>query len=464
MGAESAEDVEVEPVQLQLICHYLEETVRARQAAQKGDAEIQISEADLGGEEQMRQVLEGFYDRTIASVRAWRKRRAVRRLCEHRLISGSGRRLTEDEEEIQSRYSISSELLRQLVDARLLRAEPRLGGTFYEISHDRLVEPILASRRRRASKMRRLAAAAVPLVLAVSISQAWRGYERQHLETEIRAHLQEVDALKAIQSAGQLARSYGYHPETLLGLAEPVLNPAAFVIFTKPPMDVWKWDKPDQAKKVLDHIRRSYQAFLRPSPEGKEVDNGRVVLGAVVSTLDQARAGASAAEEAVELRAEVLESYRRKYRRAGQDGCAAEAAVVVQAGERPLRMHQRLVTSDLYQGCLEGGQLQAQKSPPSGQEKVVQVIWFEAVAYAALREGRLPSKNELENAKGKIDMVNQSEWLQDEEPVRIVSTFGFGPSTQRRPFRVVWDSALSEAPRPKPDPGPRSGRRGAPGR
>jgi hypothetical protein len=35
-----------------------------------------------------------------------------------------------------------------------------------------------------------------------------------------------------------------------------------------------------------------------------------------------------------------------------------------------VRMEQRLVTSDLYQGCLEGVQLQAQKSPPAGQQKV----------------------------------------------------------------------------------------------
>jgi hypothetical protein len=69
LGVEMTTSDEVEPVQLQIICHYLEDVVRTRQAAGDGDIELQISEADLGGEEHMQQVLEGFYDRTIASVR-----------------------------------------------------------------------------------------------------------------------------------------------------------------------------------------------------------------------------------------------------------------------------------------------------------------------------------------------------------------------------------------------------------
>ncbi|MCP3959770.1 MAG: SUMF1/EgtB/PvdO family nonheme iron enzyme [bacterium] len=163
-GEETVESDEVEPVHLQLICQYLEEQVRDRQASREGV--IEISDADLGGERRMQRVMEGFYDRTVGAIKSLRERRAVRKLCEKRLISGTKRRLTEDEDEIERRFKISKELLRRLVDARLLRAEPRLGGTFYELSHDRLVEPILQSRaRRRRKTWQRLSAA--PLVIAI---------------------------------------------------------------------------------------------------------------------------------------------------------------------------------------------------------------------------------------------------------------------------------------------------------
>jgi len=167
VGDVSADSDEVEPVQLQLICHYLEETVRARQRTGGLQREISISESDLGGNEELEQVLEGFYDRTIAAVRPRRKAVGIRRLCERRLISASGRRLTEDRDEIERRFRLSDQLLRQLVDARLLRAESRLGGTFYEISHDRLIEPIQHSRRKRIARQRRMALLAVPLALAM---------------------------------------------------------------------------------------------------------------------------------------------------------------------------------------------------------------------------------------------------------------------------------------------------------
>ena len=184
LGVEMTTSDEVEPVQLQIVCHYLEEVVRTRQAAEGNDIEIQVSESDLGGEEHMQQVLEGFYDRIIASVRPRRKSGAVQRLCETRLISRSGRRLTEDHEEIARRFKISEELLRHLVDARLLRAEARLGSTFYEVSHDRLVEPILQSRRKRLVKRRWVDAAAIVLGITVMGSHAYELFERKQLGRE----------------------------------------------------------------------------------------------------------------------------------------------------------------------------------------------------------------------------------------------------------------------------------------
>jgi formylglycine-generating enzyme required for sulfatase activity len=163
---ESVKGNDVEPAQLQLVCQYVEDLVRTRLARHGAGTRIQVSEADLGGEGQLQRVLEEFYDRTLASVDAPRMRRRIRRLCEQRLISRAGRRLTEAEEEVEKKYGVAADTLRQLVDARLLRTEARLGGVFYELSHDTLIEPVLRSRKKRIVRQRRAWAAAIVLFTA----------------------------------------------------------------------------------------------------------------------------------------------------------------------------------------------------------------------------------------------------------------------------------------------------------
>ncbi len=188
-GAETVAGDDVEPAQLQLICQYLEEKVRARET---GGGELRISEADVGGDRHMQRVLESFYDRTLRAVWPPRQARRVRRLCEKGLIiTGSRRRRTEDEEVVERKYKVSKELLQQLVDARLLRSEPRLGGAFYELSHDTLVEPILQSRKKRVARWRWLsasAAAAVILSTAGWVATGQREFSRKQ-EAEVSERL-----------------------------------------------------------------------------------------------------------------------------------------------------------------------------------------------------------------------------------------------------------------------------------
>ena len=82
-----------------------------------------------------------------------RGRRASRRLCEKHLISTEGRRLSLEEHEIHDRLNLTRETLGRLVAARLLRSENRADSTYYELSHDALVEPILAVSRYKARVM-----------------------------------------------------------------------------------------------------------------------------------------------------------------------------------------------------------------------------------------------------------------------------------------------------------------------
>ncbi|MEQ9398641.1 MAG: hypothetical protein RJQ04_05685 [Longimicrobiales bacterium] len=171
VGQESRVGDEVEPVLLQLIGQSVEHRVAAGALAVAGarGGPVVVSDQDLGTPRQMRQVLEGFYERTLRSIRPPKVSRKVRKLCERRLISTTGRRLTEDGEEIERRFGISTRQLQELVDARLLRAEPRLGGTFYELSHDTLVAPIQKARARRERWRALWGGVAVVLLLVVPL-------------------------------------------------------------------------------------------------------------------------------------------------------------------------------------------------------------------------------------------------------------------------------------------------------
>lgn len=135
----------VEPFQLQLICQRIEGIVAQRQ---KGtDTALTVTMRDIGGEAALKATLRGFYKQEILALPRRRQRRAVRRLCEEYLISPEGRRLSLEENEIRRQLKLPSETLIKLVDRRLLRSDQRADSTYYELSHDTLVEPVLATRR-----------------------------------------------------------------------------------------------------------------------------------------------------------------------------------------------------------------------------------------------------------------------------------------------------------------------------
>jgi len=161
----------VEPFQLQLVCQRAEEIALEAQPRNPaaGDAPlVTITWDALGGDAGLRATLASFYERQIASLTTPRSRHAARRLCEYGLISASGRRLSLEEGEIQRAYRLDRAALVELVERRLLRADTRVASVYYELSHDTLVPPILASRRRRESR-RRLVRGALAAALAVAL-------------------------------------------------------------------------------------------------------------------------------------------------------------------------------------------------------------------------------------------------------------------------------------------------------
>jgi len=153
---------EIEPSQLQLLCQHIENQIRDKTVEENAD--IIVTESDLGGETGMQKILENFYDNQIERHDYWNKTR-IRKLCEKGLISSNDRRLSLEEEEIYRNYKVPKKLLAELVDNRLLRGEARLGSVYYEVTHDTLIEPIRKSQKKHKAKKRKFIAVMALLVL-----------------------------------------------------------------------------------------------------------------------------------------------------------------------------------------------------------------------------------------------------------------------------------------------------------
>ncbi|MBV6442683.1 MAG: hypothetical protein EPGJADBJ_04404 [Saprospiraceae bacterium] len=138
---EDPADHRVEGILLQMLCEYFEKEKVKKQGI------LKIDKPDLGNLEKL---VENYYHNKINSLGPI-GRRAIRRLIEEGLVvEGDNTRLSLHEEQITTQFGVSKEMLENLVDSRLLRAEPFLrGGYTYELSHDRLVPPVLKAKVER---------------------------------------------------------------------------------------------------------------------------------------------------------------------------------------------------------------------------------------------------------------------------------------------------------------------------
>jgi hypothetical protein len=139
---------DIEPFQLQLICQHIEEIAESKQHANP-QSSVKVTVGEIGESSTLQSILEDFYLKQVGAIPSFRQRQAVRRLCREFLISpqGGGRRLRMEESEIKRHTSVAPATLRTLVDHRLLRADQTAGGTYYELSHDSLINAVLGSSR-----------------------------------------------------------------------------------------------------------------------------------------------------------------------------------------------------------------------------------------------------------------------------------------------------------------------------
>jgi hypothetical protein len=131
----------VEPVQLQVVCYQLWENLRGRPA---GD----ISQRDLQELGNVDRALADFYEQALAKAIAAtaQSEPELRDWFERKLITEAGTRgsLYRGKEATAGIATATADFL---VNQFVLRTESRAGGIWYELVHDRFIEPILQSNR-----------------------------------------------------------------------------------------------------------------------------------------------------------------------------------------------------------------------------------------------------------------------------------------------------------------------------
>jgi len=127
----------VEPVQLQVVC------LRLWQRLAPDD--VHIDDADVAAVGDVDSSLAEYYAARVEELCAdpalGARERVVRDWFDTRLITERGIR-AQVVQEPGATQGLDNRAIRRLIDAHLVRAEPRRGVTWYELTHDRLVAPI----------------------------------------------------------------------------------------------------------------------------------------------------------------------------------------------------------------------------------------------------------------------------------------------------------------------------------
>jgi len=125
----------VEPVQLQVVCSNLWSHLPA--------GIEQITEEDIVSIGNVDQSLAEYYAERVADIalQTGERERGIREWFEHHLITESGIRGQVLMGMGESK-GLSNEAIRLLEDTHLIRAEKRLGAIWFELAHDRLIQPV----------------------------------------------------------------------------------------------------------------------------------------------------------------------------------------------------------------------------------------------------------------------------------------------------------------------------------
>jgi preprotein translocase subunit YajC len=249
----------IEPVQLQVVCYSLWEKLPP-------DISL-IKEEDLEVVGDVDDALAVYYANHVATIanQAGFSERAIRDWFEHHLITQQGIRNQIVQGPIES-AGLPNEIIAQLIDARLVRAEKRRGVVWFELAHDRLIEPVKkdneAWREAHLSLLQRQAAMWVDqnrpdgLLLSGHALHEAEQWARQH-EADVTPY--EREFLKECQEARARAERERRRNQIILVLAIVAIIAflVAIVFFF---VARWERDRANQARQELIQLQQSLTA------------------------------------------------------------------------------------------------------------------------------------------------------------------------------------------------------------
>lgn len=134
----------VEPVQLQVVCFNLWKNLN--------DDVNEINVTDLSTGNSVDEALAQYYTDIVKNVSAKTgvSERAIRTWFDKKLLIGPADQPVRGQvrKGAGNTEGLANSVLDELVDAHIIRAEPRAGSTWYELAHDRLIKPIHGSNQR----------------------------------------------------------------------------------------------------------------------------------------------------------------------------------------------------------------------------------------------------------------------------------------------------------------------------
>ena len=236
----------IESFQLQILCQTLENKVI--------DLGLKrIARVDVGDIES---IYKNYYDNQIRRLGAPKEQLAARKFIEDGLIfEEEERRLSLYEGQIYKNFGITAELLSRLVDSHLLRAEPAIQGGFtYELSHDTLVQPVLASKARRLAAEQEAAAEKEYMAQELALARERRRRRRANLVAAAGVVLSLIAAAASVLAIERSQRAQQMESRALEARAQAEQQAAAAIAAQKLAEERLLNFQQEEADKVLREV------------------------------------------------------------------------------------------------------------------------------------------------------------------------------------------------------------------
>ncbi|HZD83851.1 MAG TPA: tetratricopeptide repeat protein, partial [Nitrososphaeraceae archaeon] len=226
-GSIQIEGEYIEPIYLQIVCR---RWWHESSASKGSDNRMEISK-DLANVDK---ALQDFYEHAVhsAAKQTGVHESRIRNWCQHKLMTSSGTRGMIHQEH-KSTAGLNNKAISILEKNYLVRAEIRLGAKWYELAHDRMIEPIKNSNktwRKKEIKKSLVKKVIIPVVVVIIIGAlfAYNAYNQSlntynlsiyHLETITTNQIALINSLdqaaSALYDSGQYQKAITYYDKIL---------------------------------------------------------------------------------------------------------------------------------------------------------------------------------------------------------------------------------------------------------